>query len=304
MKVYFLSSRPCALTLNGSYFGITDGFERFAEISLKDNLYALFSPENAQPIGCFINDRIRFSPPDGFEVYLLPDGLALYARDFPPRDFLLHAIDQQRREGTLATLFLQGELQLSIESEEGFFIACVPPTFARASIRFIEGLIGLEGEDKLALYTVKGERVFCENVRSFRVEEGVLTALLPLSDALGRTAECSYALSKEGCKQTGCVLRQTRTEKGETTEDKIAASLLPFAFFESVLLGLDYKQLLSDELSKKADYLVDFLGDFIAVAPRKEQNACGLVRKKGERLYEVVTFFVEVKEGKIVDIRG
>ena len=87
MKIYFLSSRPCALTVGGAYFGVTDTFERFAELSLKDNLYAQFSPQGALPIGVFLTEKLRTEPPENCEVYLLKDGAAIYAKDFPPADF-------------------------------------------------------------------------------------------------------------------------------------------------------------------------------------------------------------------------
>ena len=93
MKIYFLSSRPCALTLNDAYFGLTDRFERFAELSLKDGIFVRFTPENAQPIGFFLNENIRFSPPVGCEVYLLTNAIAIYARDFPPTDFSLKLLN-------------------------------------------------------------------------------------------------------------------------------------------------------------------------------------------------------------------
>jgi hypothetical protein len=54
MKVYFLSSQPCILTLNGAYFGTTDTFERFLELSPKDNLFVEFTPENGLPIRFFL----------------------------------------------------------------------------------------------------------------------------------------------------------------------------------------------------------------------------------------------------------
>ena len=87
MKIYFLSSRPCALMLGGVYFGMTDSFERFAEIEPKDNVFAEFIPEGALPVGFFITEKLRFSPPQGCEIYILRDGVAVYARDFPPSDF-------------------------------------------------------------------------------------------------------------------------------------------------------------------------------------------------------------------------
>ena len=84
----------------------------------------------------------------------------------------------------------------------------------------------------------------------------------------------------------------------------IEAELLAYAFFESVLLGADYAQFLADELLPKKEELVDFLGDFVSVAPTKDPFCCGLVRKKAERLFEVIYYTIERKNNKIIDIRG
>ncbi len=304
MKVYFLSSTPCALTLNGAYFGITDKFERFAEISLSDRVFAQFNPENALPIGCFITQELRFSPPDGFEVYLLPDGLALYARDFPPRDFILKTYAQAKNGDTLITLFQQGELQLSIAHGKEFSVFPLPREFATAKIRFFDSLIGLETEGKLALYTRAGVCVFYEEILSYSIEKNILNATLPLSDSLGRIAKCTYELTDTACTRTAICLQQARAENGETDEKSIENSLLPFAFFESVLCGAEYTSFLSEELVLKADSLRAFLGNFVAVTPTRNANVCGLVKRKKERLYEIVHYEVEIMDGKISDIRG
>ena len=87
---------PAALTVNGAYLGIVDGFERSAELALRDNLFVRFEPENALPISFFLTEQIRFSPPENCEVYLLKDGIAIYARDFPPNDCMLKPITQKR----------------------------------------------------------------------------------------------------------------------------------------------------------------------------------------------------------------
>lgn len=304
MKVYFLSSTPCALTLNGAYFGITDKFERFAEISFNDRIFAQFSPQNALPIGCFITQELRFSPPEGFEVYLLPDGLALYARDFPPRDFILKTYAQERNGDTLVTLFQQGELQLSIEQGNSLSVSPLPREFINAKIRFFDTLIGLETTGKLALYTRAGKCVFCEEILSYSINNDTLSATLPLSDCLGRTAKCTYEFTENTFERTAITLQQARTENGEMDEKSIANSLLPFAFFESILYGADYTPFLSDELIEKADSLRAFLGDFVAVTPTKQANVCGLVKRKAERLYEVAHYKVEITDGKISDIQG
>ena len=130
MKIYFLSAIPCALTLNGVYFGLTDRFERFAEIHLADKILAEFIPENAQPIRFFITECLPSAPPQGCEVYLLPDGLAVFARDFPPIPAPLRVIAQERFEKGLITVFSQGGIQVSIENSFGFFTSYLPPSFS------------------------------------------------------------------------------------------------------------------------------------------------------------------------------
>lgn len=304
MKIYFLSSRLCALTLNDAYFGVTDQFERFAEVSLKDRIFVRFTPENALPLGFFLTENIRFSPPEGCEVYLLKDGLAVYARDFPPRDFTLRPVAQKRDGELLATVFVQGETQVSLQSPHGFFVAALPPAFAHCEIEFHGGLVFLKAPDNLAVFTQKGENVLLEKILSFSADEKELSATLPLCDPLGRHADCKWSISEDGLTRTEFTLRQTTAKDGETAQEKIRDELLPYAFFTSVLIGANFEDFLSDELALKADKIKEFLGDFVAVTPTQEPNVCGLVRKKGERLFEVAYFQAETKGEKICDLKG
>ncbi len=303
MKIYFLSSRPCALTLNDAYFGISDRFERFAEISLKDNVFVRFTPENAQPIGFFLNESVRFSPPTGCEVYLLENALAIYARDFPPSDLTLKILKQKRFEKNLITLFYQGELQLSIETEKGFFVSTLPPAFENSELIFESGVFILKTPNILAVYTLSGECALMENVISCSIEAGTLYAVLPLSDSLGRVADCAWELSEQGVTRTKCTLLQSRTKSGESDPETLKAELLPFAFFESVLLGANYASFLSDDLAPQADKLKGYLGDFCSVTLTDDPSVCGLVYKKADRLFEIVHFSVTLENGKITDIK-
>lgn len=303
MKVYFLSSRPCALTLNDAYFGLTDRFERFAEISLKDNVFVRFTPENAQPIGFFLNESVRFSPPAGCEIYLLENAIAIYAKSFPPSDLTLKILAQKRFEKSLVTLFYQGELQLSIQTEKGFFISTLPPTFEKSELLFESGLFLLKAPNMIAVYTMAGERVLMENVLSCKIEAGVLYATLPLSDSLGRVADCAWEMSEQGVTRTKCTLLQSRTKSGENDPETLRAELLPFAFFESILLGADCTSLLSDDLAPQADKLKGYLGDFCSVTLTDNPSVCGLVYKKAEQLFEIVNFSVTIENGKIKDIQ-
>lgn len=304
MKIYFLSSQPCALTVGGAYFGTTDRFERFAEIALSDNLPVAFTPENALPLSFFLNENIRFAAPAGCEVYLLRGAIAIYARDFPPRDLSLRPVAQKREGDTLVSVFFQGALQLSIESPLGFFVHALPPSFSPCEIALENGLVFLKATDSLAVFTKTAERLLLEKVLSYSVENGELRARLPLSDRLGRVAECVWRLDENGLERTAFTLSQARSQGGGADGDTLRDELLPYAFFESVLIGADIAQMLSDELLPDKEKLVAFLGDFCAVNATDDPYTCALIRKKGKDLFEAAYYAVTVENGKIADIRG
>ena len=299
MKLYFLSSKPCALFISGAYFGVTDLFERTADIDLRDNLYAEFLPENAQPIRFFITERLRTTPPSGCDVYLLEDGIAVYAHDFPSNDLTLCVIWQRQHEDCLATLYTQGRVYLSVQTPKNFFNAYLPPSFAHASPIFHNRLILLSTQNELIVFTQDGKRLLTENVLSFSVDDNVLTARLPLSDRLGRYADCTWELSDTDCVQTSFKICQpTQTDGGE----KIDGGLLAYAFFESVLIGANFENMLSDELLADKDKIRAFLGDFEGVILTSNPLRCGLVRRRGERLFSVDYFQISIKDGEIVEI--
>ena len=302
MKIYFLSSQPCMLSLNNTFYGVTDSFERFAEINLSDRIFANFTPEGAHPIGFFITEEILSTPPNGCEVYLLKDGIALRACDFAPADYTLQAIAQQRFGDTVVSVFRQGHIQITLQSPIGFFNATLPPAFATCTLSQHGDFFFIEGKNHLAVYTREGECALMEEILSFSATDTELNATLPLSDALGRVADCTWTLEKAGCHRKSVTLRQARTHQGDIDEEKVREELLPYTFFERVLLGDNYAELLSDNLQPKAQSVVSFLGDFCAVTLTADPYTCGLIREKAPRLFEVDYFTVKIAAGKIVDI--
>ena len=294
MRIYFLSSRPCALKVGGVFFGAVDSFERFAEINLSDRLFIEFIPENALPVSFFLTENIRFEPPQRCEVYLLRNAIAIYARDFPPSDFTLRPITQIADENCLATVFCQGGVHLSIQTDKNFFTSTLPPSFCECSLLFACALLFIQSPTQLAVYTKTGKQVFLEKVLSHSVEQDVLKARLPLEESLGRVADCEYALSETECRRTSFILSQAKTEKLD--------DLLPMAFFESVLIGANYEEFLGDELVPEKEKIGAFLGDFVAVCPTEQANCFALIRQKQPRLFEAAYYSVSIENGKIVDI--
>ena len=297
MKIYFLSSRPCALRLNGVHFGVTDRFERFAEIALQDNIFAEFTPEGAMPIGCFLTENLRFQAPEGFEVYLLKEGLALYARDFPPQDCTLRPITQKRENDMLVTLFSQGRLQMSVQTREGFYTAVLPDELRESELSFHGSLIFLTTPTHIAVYDTAAKPLLFERALSYSIENDTLSATLPLSDCLQRFAKCVWTLSETDCKRVEFTVLQKTDDQAQPP-----FGLLPYAFFESVLLGAPYEEMLCEDLRPKAQDLRAFLGEFVSVMITDDPKTCGLIKKRGERLFEAAYYTVESENGKITDI--
>ena len=294
MKIYFLSDRVCALRLGNLYFGQVDSFERFAHINLSDRVFVEFIPENALPVCFFLTEEILREPPLNCDVYILRDALVLYAHDFPAREHTLRPIAQISRQNCTATLFSQGEIQLSIQTPENFFIAPLPPSFCQAELFFDGDFIFVKGLDSLAVFSPNGQRLFLEKVHSYALNGDILSVEIPLSESLGRTAECRFALSLTECQRISVTLSSPRAERRE--------EWLAYTFFESVRIGAVTQEFLCDELKPRADELRAFLGDFVHVMPTDEKNCCALLYKKAERLYEAKYYSVSTENGQILDI--
>ena len=298
MKIYFLSALPCALTVGGAYFGRTDSFGRCAELDARDELFVEFHPENALPIGFFITENLRFSPPERCEVYLLPDGIAVYAKHFLPADFSLNVAAQKRIDGSLVTLFRQGDWQICIENEKGMFVKPLPPAFYPTEIDGCQHTLLLTAPDAFSLLDETGHFLLHERHESVRLDGDELHAVLPLCDSKNRRARCVWKITDGECFQT----EFTITEQGQG--NAATDGLIAYAFFESVLIGADYTPFLSESLRKDAEKIPAFLGNFLSVLPRDDENSCGLVYRKAERLFEMKIFRVSVSDGKITDIQG
>ena len=295
MKMYFISEIPCALFINELYFGITDKFARHAEMELSDGVYVRFCPENYAPISFFLTENIRFSAPAGTRVYILKDSIAIYAESFPPYPTPFQVLSQIREKALLATLFVENGVQLSLQTGNECFTATLPPAFISARISIRGGLIFVEAEQKLAVYSQNAKCLFMEETLKWETEEDRMCVTLPLYDRLSRTAVCVYRISENALQRESITVE----EKEETNE-----RFLAYAFFENLLIGANYEQMLSSELLCKKEELRAFLGDFEGVILTEEENTCGLIKKKGERLFEAQYYKVKTIEGKIVEIEG
>lgn len=300
MKTYFLSSVPCALSVNGAYFGTTDLFSRHAQLSLKDNLFLCFSPENARPICFFLKEDIRAHAPEGVNVYIGEDFLVLYAFRFAPLStaFQIHA--QAVFSDICVSVFSQGETQCVIQTPENTFTSLLPTSFSQCEITQFNEYFFLKSPTHLAVYHKNGHRVFLEETINFSIVEDTFVptfnATLPLSSALSRIMQATFVLSPDGAKQTSCSLQQDNVLP--------QAPLIGYAFLESLRLGLDARPFLSPTLAEDIERVQSFLKGYTAVTLTQTPNEYILTHPVKERIFQLKRVYLEIENEKIVDIKG
>ena len=303
MVIYFVSAEPAALKLNGVYAGPLNGFERCADINLKDNVFAEVCPEGGLPAGFFINEKLLSSPPEFMDVYLLGGEALVALRSFKSADMRLKLIFQTRFCGNLVTVFSQGEVYLSVEGQKYFFCAAGKKfLLPSAGGKTLAGypVLALYGGSSLIIISHTGAKIFAREV-TFAEFGNTLKVGLPLKTSAGSVAECEFSYDGERL----ILLSSNIKDSVPPAENSIH-----IAFFESILYSGDYKKYLSRELLPHADNLKEYLGNFTEVlAPmsgfyKAHPNvpAAGLCYPVKNNLLNVKYFAVQIKNGKIDNI--
>ncbi len=289
MRIYFLSEKLAALSVNGLFLGSVDGFERTLELDPKDGYFL-----ECKPVGGFRPTHVRFDedflidPPPQAEVYHTRGGAAVFFKDFVREDASMHVLWQENLLGVRLTLFVQGRVQLCMQSAAGFALVDLPDEFEGAKIAPAGEYFLLEGENAFCILTRTGEKVALSAGKITERGERVV-AETPLPSSLGHTAVRTW----ERGKLVSCTLR---------TKQQPTEAFYGLALFESVLAGADPAPFLAEELVEKAAALKEFLGDFSAVIPCENQDEVGLVYKRHERVFDVRYFRVILSNGKIANI--
>ena len=127
---------------------------------------------------------------------------------------------------------------------------------------------------------------------SFSYENGTLRCILPLYGGGNRTLSGEWALTSSDCYPLA----------KKITGEYVSAHRA-YDFFVNFRVGADVSEFLSRDLRQKSAQLSLFLGDYVYAFPCDDENECGVLRKKGERLFEADYYRAEFSEGKIVDIK-
>lgn len=289
MRVYFLSSIPCMLTVGGLPLGLIDGHERFSELTPSDDLLIECVAPGYRPVRFFLSERFLLDPPAGVSLYYTRTGTAVFLSSFVREDCALRPLAQKRLGDTLLTLYLQGGVQLSLENGSGFHLIDLPEAFEKAELLSAGGCFLIKAPHNFCILSHEGEVLTLSEGTVSEVEPFVV-AEIPFHDSLRHSAVCTY----EGGK-----LKESRIR----TPLQPTAATFALAFFESVLIGADPLPFLGEDLQKKAAALGEFLGKFVSVVLTDSPETVGLVYARKERVFDVSYFRVVLgNDGKIANI--
>lgn len=305
MTIYFLSAQTAALKADGIYLGLLDSFERFFEADLAARHFIEIVPEGALSLSFVLGEEFIAHPPDFADVYTGDGEAVIYIKRFEKRGGALKVAAQKRLSGGgLFTLFSEGgRVYLSYDGENAELYE-LSDRFSAATLK--EDAVGgrpvmiAEGDGCICVLNQDGKRVFYNRAESFSTG-ATLEIVVPFVTAAGCRAKCTFSYDGEEMKLESSVTEETR---------EVAADVMHFAFFESVLTHGDYKKYLSDGLKDSADAIGGYLGDFVdVVIPHSrfylkhgDIKAAGLVYPVAANLFRVKYFAVETEEAKIANI--
>ena len=312
MRVYFTSSVPCALKLNGIFLGVCDDREKFTDITPEEEIFAEFVPADGGLLSanCILNKSFFQSPPDFCDLYLYDCGAHIHIREFSEKPGNLNVIDQKRINGVLVTPFHNGGIHLSLESEKDFFTEQLPPQARYAEIssltlngRNLISLVIPEEADSILLIYDKTRPLFKNRVSKFEIKD-TLCADFAFRDTAGHIAHSEWKLGEEGFTLDSYTVQETNQVNHEDER------LIPYLFFEALLVHGDFIRYLSPELAERKDELHDYLGKFTGVCippsvfylAHGNINAVGLICPKSENIFEIRFFSATIENGKITNI--
>lgn len=310
MYFYFSSDYPVALKLGGAFFGVLSDGVKHCDIDLSKTTLAEACPLiSNQPTRAFLLDENFCGSIDGGSVTDLKGGyLIKFLRVFTGGEFCVLA--QEKFPDALVTVFNDGGLKISVETQNDFFAEAVPFEPKSASIeRFNSNgqtlfLVSMQGD--YGLYSAfacdgKIEKVFCRRGDSCSIENG-----LTLTESFKDIAKHKTVTRWEYENGTMTEKSRTVTANANFSTDKLTDRLIPYAFLEELLVGGDCTAYLDQTVLANADKLGGYLGEFIGVMPPplfRDFTEVGLIYKTAENSFTVEYYAFTLSNGKITNIK-
>lgn len=311
MFFYFYSKTPAIIKINGVYKGkINHAFKEFF-IDLSCPPFVEIFPLNANfsPLFFMLDNDFILCPPKNIILTDLKGGYAIVINQ-EENSSPFTIINQQKFPFSVATVFKDNGLKLSIETPNDFYaenlnLPCEKAEIIPFSLENTKFLaINFLGEKNLLvcyLIESKVKKVFSKTAIEFSFDNGFTTTESYLNIAKHKIT-CSWQLNGEK-------LRPVNTTIERDADYKIinlCEHVLPYAFLEEFMLGDEINEFLNENIKENANFLREYFGEYIGVFPPpsfRKFDEIGLLYKNEQNKYRAEYFTFELENRKICNIK-
>lgn len=270
MLYYFLCATPCAVKLNGEFVGTAD--QNFTFLDL-DEGFLEFIPldQTFYQVNLYL-DKKPVKSAQNVKIIDLYGGLLIIPQ-FSKKLFsefrLIAKQSFSLSKNVGVSCYNHGGVKLFLSCENDFFIDGLPFTpekviFESCAYKGNEYVVAVcIAKNTLILgYRVSGKitPVFKNVCNGFEFKNNVVTTLENKNDLLSHSISSSWAFEED-------VRLINYTISTKRSPFSLPEKLIPYAFFEELLIGGDCSVFLIPKLKDKATDLKEFLGDFKQVLP-------------------------------------
>lgn len=309
MNLYFSSTYPCAIKLNGMFFACVA--DEIKPCNIDDNVFIEVCPlsTNEQTVNFFPTNDFFCFPPDGITVTDLKGGFLVR---FNKKNFKkgFGITGQQKFNDVIVTLFNENGIKLSIETPNDFYASELPSDTEKMTAKKIRlcdtELLLAEtcGKEKTIFifrYKTKIEKIFEKSIFSYSVSDSLFTTE-KITDIAGHEITVNWNFKNNKFFEDN---RSIKVKEGFSV-DKLNSHILPYAFAEEFCVGGDVTFYLADNVLNNLSKLKSYLGNYIGVMPPplfRNEKEVGLIYKKTDNVYEIKYFIFELENRKIVNIK-
>ena len=270
MLYYFLCATPCAIKLNGEYKGIANQNFSFLDF---DAGFLEFVPldQTFYEVSVFL-DGTNHTTIQNCKLIDLYGGFLIIPK-FSKKlcaDFkLIQKNAFQLSSKISVSCYNHGGVKLFLSNEHDFFIDSIPFTpekvkFETCAYKGNEYIVAVCMAKKSLIlgYRVNGKisQVFKNLCDGYGFENNTITTLENKADLLCHSISSKWAF-EESVRLVNFIISTKRSPFS------LPEKLIPYAFFEEILIGGDATVFLTPNLKEKATNLKEFLGDFKKVLP-------------------------------------
>lgn len=311
MNIYLSTNLMSAIKINGIYKGHFFNEPKLFPLEFNDFVEIVPIGKNCLPFSFIFDDNFLFSPPEKIIITDLDGGYLIRYENVIINAEEFKVIAQKKFNDLVCTIFCDGNVKLSIETNSDFYAENVIYLIENAEIDklFINGkeflviILYYCDYKELLIFSFKDK---IEKLLQKKIDKVDYTNTLITEENLSDIAK--HNIKCEWIEEKGKIIEKSRTV---TCHDNFNAKnlsnyVLPFAFLEEYICGGDCSAYIQDNIKQNFDKLKGYFGDFIGIMPSpsfRDINEIGLIYKLTKQKYKVEYYTFEIDDNKICNIK-